>query len=155
MQRIPVESSNIASVGFDADRSTLEVQFTSGGTYHYLNVPLRVFGELLAAQSKGRYFAEHIKPLYTVVKVDPDDEVIEPALLQAGIYRHFKGRLYCVYGVARHSETGEDLVVYRPLYGDRALTVRPLAMFTEQVSRDGYEGPRFRFESVAEEPAHE
>lgn len=68
MQRIPVESSNIKAVGFDADTSTLEVQFTNGGTYVYAPVPLRVFGELLAAESKGSYLASQIKPRYTAVK---------------------------------------------------------------------------------------
>lgn len=65
--------------------------------------------------------------------------------LQLGRYRHFKGRYYEVIGVARHSETGEELVVYRPLYGERGLWVRPLAMFTETVTRDGKTLPRFEF----------
>ncbi len=62
---------------------------------------------------------------------------------QPGIYRHFKGGLYEVLQVARHSETGEPHVVYRALYGDRGLWVRPLAMFVERVVRDGVEQPRF------------
>lgn len=61
-----------------------------------------------------------------------------------GQYEHFKGAPYEVLGVARHSETDEALVVYRQGYGDRALWVRPVAMFTERVQRDGYDGPRFR-----------
>ncbi len=65
--------------------------------------------------------------------------------LQLGRYRHFKGKYYEVLGVARHSETGEELVVYRPLYGERGLWVRPLAMFTETVERDGKIMPRFEF----------
>ncbi len=60
-----------------------------------------------------------------------------------GTYRHFKGGLYSVVGVARHSETEEELVVYRPLAGDQGLWVRPLAMWNERVDRDGYAGPRF------------
>lgn len=63
--------------------------------------------------------------------------------LEAGIYRHYKGGEYDVIGIAAHSETGEEFVVYRPRYGTRQLTVRPLAMFTEQVIRTGYSGPRF------------
>jgi hypothetical protein len=58
-------------------------------------------------------------------------------------YRHYKGGLYEVTGVARHSETGEMLVVYRPQYGERALWVRPLAMFMETVEIDGQTIPRF------------
>ena len=64
-------------------------------------------------------------------------------ILPPGRYRHFKGNEYLVLGVARHSETDEALVVYRPLYGDGGLWVRPLAMFTEAVTRDGVSRPRF------------
>lgn len=65
--------------------------------------------------------------------------------LQPGLYRHFKGNEYQVIGTATHSETEEILVVYRPLYGDRALWVRPLAMFTETVERDGQVQARFAY----------
>ena len=64
---------------------------------------------------------------------------------QTGTYRHYKGGEYEVIGVARHSETEEQLVVYRPLYGERGLWVRPLAMFCETVNVDGREVPRFEF----------
>ena len=60
-----------------------------------------------------------------------------------GRYRHFKGGEYEVVGVARHSETHEYLVVYRPLYGDGGLWVRPLAMFAETVTHEGKDVPRF------------
>jgi hypothetical protein len=63
--------------------------------------------------------------------------------IEPGRYRHFKGNEYEVLGVARHSETHEPLVVYRRLSGQGGLWVRPLAMFLEPVSRDGYSGPRF------------
>jgi len=65
--------------------------------------------------------------------------------LQPGKYRHFKGSEYQVYGVAKHSETGEELVVYTPLYGEGGLWVRPLEMFLETVVRDGREQPRFEY----------
>ncbi len=65
--------------------------------------------------------------------------------MKPGKYRHFKGREYQVQGVARHSETGERLVVYTPLYGERALWVRPLSMFEESVQHEGRELPRFEF----------
>ncbi|WP_150952672.1 DUF1653 domain-containing protein [Microbacterium testaceum] len=64
--------------------------------------------------------------------------------IEPGIYEHFKGQRYEVYGIARHSETEEVFVSYRTLYGDHSLWVRPIAMFTEVVERDGYSGPRFR-----------
>ena len=64
-------------------------------------------------------------------------------MIKPGRYRHFKGGEYEVYGVAKHSETGEELVVYRTLYGDRGLWVRPLTMFEETVEREGKIQPRF------------
>jgi hypothetical protein len=63
--------------------------------------------------------------------------------VEPGRYRHFKGRLYEVIGTARDSETEDELVVYRALYGDGGLWVRPRAMWDERVERDGYDGPRF------------
>ncbi len=71
--------------------------------------------------------------------------------LQPGRYRHFKGKDYEVLGVARHSEGQEDMVVYRPLYGESGLWVRPLSMFVEEVERDGVRLPRFRFIGGEEE----
>ena len=63
--------------------------------------------------------------------------------IKPGKYRHFKGKLYEVIGTAHHSETMEPMVVYRALYGEGGLWVRPAAMWTETVDRDGYHGPRF------------
>uniref|UniRef100_A0A7C4M070 DUF1653 domain-containing protein n=1 Tax=candidate division CPR3 bacterium TaxID=2268181 RepID=A0A7C4M070_UNCC3 len=70
--------------------------------------------------------------------------------INPGIYQHYKGNLYEVIGLAHHSETLEELVVYRALYiskdfGKNALWVRPLAMFLESVIIDGKEIPRFKF----------
>lgn len=63
--------------------------------------------------------------------------------IEPGTYRHFTGAEYEVIGIARHSETEEEHVVYRALYGDRGLWVRPVSMWSERVDRDGYHGPRF------------
>ena len=63
--------------------------------------------------------------------------------LATGRYRHYKGGEYQVYGLARHSETEELLVVYRPLYGEGELWVRPFQMFVEQVQVEGVAIPRF------------
>lgn len=60
-----------------------------------------------------------------------------------GIYRHYKGPSYEVMGVAHHSETEESVVVYRALYGEYGLWVRPLSMFVETVMIDGENVPRF------------
>ena len=66
--------------------------------------------------------------------------------LKIGKYRHFKGGEYEVTGVATHSENGDQLVVYRPLYGEGGLWVRPLDMFLETVEHEGER--RLRFECV-------
>jgi len=66
------------------------------------------------------------------------------AEIQPGRYRHYKGNEYTVLGVARHSETLEELVVYRQEYGERGLWVRPAVMFAETVEVEGETVPRFR-----------
>lgn len=65
--------------------------------------------------------------------------------LKPGKYRHFKGKEYLLIGIASHSETMEPMVVYKALYGEEGLWVRPAAMWTETVERDGYCGPRFQY----------
>ena len=64
-------------------------------------------------------------------------------MLPTGKYRHYKGNDYEVIGVATHAETREAMVVYRPLYGEGGLWVRPRAMFMENVTVEGKEVPRF------------
>lgn len=61
-----------------------------------------------------------------------------------GLYRHYKGGQYELMGTARHSETLETMTVYRALYGEHGLWVRPAAMFTETVTIDGVVQPRFQ-----------
>jgi len=65
--------------------------------------------------------------------------------LKKGLYRHFKGNYYEVIDIATHSETREQMVVYRALYGERGLWVRPLSMFTETIERDGKTFVRFEY----------
>jgi len=69
-----------------------------------------------------------------------------PAL---GVYRHYKGNRYELIGIAKHSETCEDMAVYRALYGDGGLWVRPLRMFAEMVETKEGSVPRFAFEEAA------
>ena len=63
-----------------------------------------------------------------------------------GVYRHFKGNRYQVIDLARHSETEEWMVVYRALYGEQGLWVRPASMWLETVERDGQTFQRFTLE---------
>ena len=65
------------------------------------------------------------------------------ATVAQGIYRHYKGSLYQVLHTAQHSETEESLVVYRCLYGEYGVWVRPLSMFAERVMVEGKQVPRF------------
>ncbi len=65
--------------------------------------------------------------------------------LLPGKYRHFKGGEYELIGIAKHSETLEEMVVYRALYGNGGLWVRPATMWTEIVDKDNYHGPRFQY----------
>ena len=68
-----------------------------------------------------------------------------PALIETppGLYRHYKGLMYEVVGTARHSESLAPMTLYRALYGERGLWVRPAAMFNEEVIIDGLRQPRF------------
>ncbi|MES2087623.1 MAG: DUF1653 domain-containing protein [Patescibacteria group bacterium] len=65
--------------------------------------------------------------------------------IKQGTYEHYKGKRYEVIGVATHSESLEELVVYRALYGEGELWVRPVGMFLEKVEHNGKEVPRFTY----------
>jgi len=82
-------------------------------------------------------------------KLGPDEVVVPQPVkvvtksLEPGYYRHFKGNYYQLIDVAKHSETLEPMVVYRALYGEKGLWVRPASMWTEIIDRPGYKGLRF------------
>ena len=88
----------------------------------------------------GEYvlFQSQIKQIECLPTYEDAVESIRP-----GRYRHFKGKEYEVIGIARHSETEEAMVVYRPLYTDRGLWVRPASMWNEEIERDGKTFRRF------------
>ena len=69
MKREPVDSSNLASVGYDAKKKILEIEFNHGGVYQYFDVPKDVFDELMDADSHGKYFVHNIKGEYEYVKI--------------------------------------------------------------------------------------
>lgn len=69
MERVRVNSSNIKSVGYDPFRAFLEIEFHNSGVYLYSGVPERVYERLMAASSKGTYFNDHIKGVYSYRKV--------------------------------------------------------------------------------------
>ena len=76
-------------------------------------------------------------------QVKPTDS--QEMAIKPGRYRHFKGKEYEVLYVATHSETLEPMVIYRPLYGDRGVWVRPASMWNEEVNRDGVTYRRFTY----------
>lgn len=69
MNRIPVKSSNLRSVGFDPNVKILEIEFTNGGVYEYYNVPESVYRELMAASSHGKYFHANISKVFNYRKI--------------------------------------------------------------------------------------
>lgn len=69
MIRIPVSSSNIASIGYDQKTQTLEVEFLKSGVYQYFDVPQAVYEEFISAESKGKYLANKIKGNYRYARV--------------------------------------------------------------------------------------
>jgi len=69
MQRYSVASSNISSIGFDADSETLEVEFLNGSIYQYFNVPQNMYDQLMAEGSKGRFLNTYIKNAYPYSRV--------------------------------------------------------------------------------------
>ena len=84
------------------------------------------------------------KQLYFLKTMSTDNHPLPPLITTPpGLYRHYKGNLYEVIDTVRHSETLEPLTLYRALYGERGLWVRPAAMFNEPVAIDGVETLRF------------
>lgn len=86
---------------------------------------------------KGKTIHQKEEPLETIQVTDTE--------IKMGRYRHFKGKEYTVLYIAKHSETLEDYVVYRQLYGNESVWIRPLSMFQEMVEHHGKQQPRFQY----------
>ena len=69
MERTPVTSTNILSVGYDPDQEILEIEFVGGAVYQYSGVPIGVYHGMMAADSKGKYFHVNIKNTYAFMKL--------------------------------------------------------------------------------------
>ncbi|NYT74957.1 KTSC domain-containing protein [Halomonas sp. QX-2] len=69
MKKVQVESSNIASIGYDADSETLEIEFLNGSVYQYYNIPENIYDGIMSAASHGGYLASNIKGQYSYSKV--------------------------------------------------------------------------------------
>ena len=67
-------------------------------------------------------------------------------IILLGVYRHYKGNKYEIVGFAKHSETLEDMVIYKTLYGEKSTWVRPLSMWAEEIEVDGKIVKRFEYE---------
>lgn len=98
-------------------------------------------------------YARELYDAYFNAENAPAEEEPERELQLGHVYRHFKGNLYMVEGIAKHSETLEEYVVYRKLYGDRSLWIRPKEMFLSPVDKEKYPDAiqRYRFELVDRE----
>jgi KTSC domain len=77
MRRVPVDSDALASVGYDASKSVLEIEFTSGGVYRYYGVPAAAHRRLMDAESHGRHFAAHVRDRYRYRKAEPGSARLE------------------------------------------------------------------------------
>ena len=85
------------------------------------------------------------KPVFKKAMKETKETITQPLSIQIGHYRHFKGNDYAVLYIAKHSETQEPYVVYRALYGECNVWIRPLSMFVENVEVDGQKVPRFTY----------
>ena len=93
----------------------------------------RTVGKLRSQSDRNPPLAENLR------------NVMGNNMFKIGKYKHYKGKEYVVIGLAKHSETLQNLVVYRALYGNNDLWVRPLKMFTEEVEIDGIKIRRFKY----------
>ncbi|MFZ2737596.1 MAG: DUF1653 domain-containing protein [Burkholderiaceae bacterium] len=81
---------------------------------------------------------------------EPEPPIMTPT--RPGLYRHYKGNLYQVVGMVRHSETLEAMTLYRALYGEHGLWVRPAAMFAQEIVFEGMLQPRFAWVAEQTDP---
>lgn len=131
-----------------ASRSEIVLPLHSGGAaVAVLDLDSPLLDRFSAADEAGlRAFAAELETLAVYTPAALETDTLPPLPdLRPGRYRHFKGNEYELLFVARHSESGEAMVVYRALYGEGGVWVRPAAMWTEEVTRGGAAQPRFAY----------
>ncbi|MCI8649351.1 MAG: DUF1653 domain-containing protein [Anaerotruncus sp.] len=135
-------------VEFRVERSLL-VDVFSGTRFETndgnLKLELPAYGARILVPEADYAHLDNLEYCEAAAPVEKPEPVAAPRKLELGRYRHFKGGEYEVIGLARHSETLEELVVYRALYGQQELWVRPLEMFLGTVERDGQTLERFSY----------
>ncbi|MGH7135929.1 MAG: DUF1653 domain-containing protein [Pirellulales bacterium] len=110
------------------------------GTWHIISISK---GQEGGGENQQRA-ARHKRQTQVETRQEFGARMTERTSVHPGHYRHYKGKEYTVIGTARHSETLEELVVYRQEYGEHDLWVRPKQMFSESVTVDGQDVPRFQ-----------
>ena len=130
-----------------ASRSEIVLPLHSGGAVAaVLDLDSPLPDRFSAADEDGlRAFAAALDELTEYGDHAPVREPAPLPALKPGRYRHFKGKEYELLTVARHSESGEAMVVYRALYGEGGVWVRPASMWSEEIAHDGVTQPRFTF----------
>ena len=130
---VPALTDLFSGVTFETNDGNLKIELPACGA------------RILVPAGDDRTLADLDEPADHAQKSSETPSRPAPGVVWLGRYRHFKGNEYEVLGVARHSETLEDYVVYRALYGEGGLWVRPASMFTETIERNGKCIPRFEY----------
>lgn len=147
------QSEEERRIGFNTNFNGVLTDVLNGNVQYgcngYVEIPVPAKSSMVLIENDGSFRIDYEEAEPTVIVPEQKAEVIEqepellPQEITKGRYRHFKGNEYEVVDFAKDSETGEKMVVYRALYGDRELWVRPYEMFREIIERDGKRMRRF------------
>lgn len=141
-------SSNDAEIDFDTEGGPLLTDAVTGEKFEtngYIKLTLKPYSSRILVLDDGSFEIKEADKEEMIIpeKKNKTAEKLEPLPVEIGKYRHFKGNEYAVIGIARDSETLEDMVVYRALYGSNKLWVRKRRNFEEIIERDGKQIRRF------------